>query len=84
MVNTYTNITSHLKSMNIKTPRHMTLEILQAWDSHKNVAELNRVRGLPPSPLHNLISKYNIFINKQQKTSTDSVPLKNTKHNHKK
>ena len=41
--------TSYFKSLNIKRPWHMALEIqVLAWDiSHKNVVGLNRLMGFP-------------------------------------
>jgi len=42
-ISTKLTITSHLNSLNIKIPRHMTLEIQDlTWDRHKNVVGLNQ------------------------------------------
>ena len=54
-ISTKRRITSHLNSLNIKRPPHMTLEI-QVWDKHNNVAGLNLLMGSQPSPLDNWIS----------------------------
>jgi hypothetical protein len=41
-ISTKRRITSHLNPLNIKRPRHMTLEIrVLDWDRHKNVAWSN-------------------------------------------
>jgi len=48
-ISTKWTVTTHINSLNTERPRHMTLKIqVQAWDRHKNVAELNRLMESQP------------------------------------
>ena len=55
----------------------MTLKLqVLAWDNHKNVAGLNRLMGSQLSPLDNLISNDNTYINKRKSAQIGSYSKK--------
>ena len=54
LISTQWTITSHLKSLNMKSSRHMTLEIkLLSWDRYKHVARWNWLIKSQPSLYEN-------------------------------
>ena len=78
-ISTIWTITSHHKwtHWTQKRPRHMTLETqVLAWNMHKTVSDLKRLKESQPFYFDNWIFNGNTYIKQTIKTCTDSLPLK--------